>query len=279
MGGGNDIDAAFQWMCERANGGDFLILRSAGDDEYNAYVQQLCKLNSVATLILPDKASAEDPFVAATISHAEAIFIAGGDQSNYIKYWKDTPVQTAVNERIRAGVPIGGTSAGLAVLGEYVFSAMNDTAYSKDTLADPYNEGVTLTSNFLHVAYLEKTITDQHFVKRDRLGRFIGFMARILQDGMSDIIRGIAVDEGGALLVDEKGDTSLVGEGEAYFFRPKHQPETCQSGKPLTFRDIQVYKIDRKGSFTLKDWSGSGGTWYVLSAIDGKLQSSNGSLY
>ena len=97
----------------------------------------------------------------------EAIFIAGGDQSNYIKYWKDTPVQTAVNERIRAGVPIGGTSAGLAVLGEYVFSAMNDTAYSKDTLADPYNEGVTLTSNFLHVAYLEKTITDQHFVKRD----------------------------------------------------------------------------------------------------------------
>jgi cyanophycinase len=214
-----------------------------------------------------------------TINHAEAIFIAGGDQSNYISYWKGTPVQTAINERVRAGVPIGGTSAGLAVLGEYVFSAMHDTAYSKETLADPYNEGVTLTSDFLHVPYLEKTITDQHFVKRDRLGRFVGFMARILQDGMSDTVRGIAVDEGAAVLVDEKGEGTLVGDGGAYFFRPQHKPEVCQPGKPLTFRDIQVYKIEHKGSFNLQNWSGAGGTWYVLSAVEGNLRSSNGSVY
>jgi cyanophycinase len=180
---------------------------------------------------------------------------------------------------VHAGVPIGGTSAGLAVLGEFVFTAMHDTAYSKETLADPYNEGVTLTSDFLHVPYLEKTITDQHFVKRDHLGRTVGFLARILQDNMSDAIRGIAVDERNAVLVDEKGDSTLVGEGNAYFFRPKHKPEVCQPGMPLTFSDIQVYKIDHKASFTLKDWSGSGGTWYVLSAVSGKLQSSNGSVY
>lgn len=51
MGGGADLDEAFRWLCEKANGGDFLILRAHGDDAYNSYVNGLCKLNSVATLI------------------------------------------------------------------------------------------------------------------------------------------------------------------------------------------------------------------------------------
>ena len=43
-------------------------------------------------------------------------------------------MQDAINQRIKDGVPIGGTSAGLAVLTEFVFSALNDSAYSKDVL-------------------------------------------------------------------------------------------------------------------------------------------------
>ena len=50
-------------------------------------------MNSVATLAIPDKDAAMDPFVADAIRHAEAIFITGGDQSNYVKYWQGTPVQ------------------------------------------------------------------------------------------------------------------------------------------------------------------------------------------
>ncbi len=34
-----------------------------------------------------------------TIRNAEAVWIAGGDQSNYIRYWKDTPVEDAINLR------------------------------------------------------------------------------------------------------------------------------------------------------------------------------------
>ena len=279
MGGGKDLDPAFRWLCERAHGGDVLILRSRGDDEYNPYIKKLCQVNSVATLIVPSRESAEDPFAAETIRNAEAIFIAGGDQSNYIKFWQGTPVQTAINDRLREGVPIGGTSAGLAVLGEFVFTAMNDTAYSKETLADPYNKGVTLAADFLHVPYMAGILTDQHFVKRDRLGRSVGFMARILQDGMASSVREIAVDERNAVLVDENGNATLIGKGAAYFFKPTQKPEVCQAGKPLTFRNIDVYKITGKATFQLKDWVGSGGTSYVLSAVDGQLQSSAGSVY
>ena len=85
MGGGKDLDEAFRWLCDRAEGGDFLVLRATGDDDYNPYIQKLCRLNSVATLLIPSRAAAADPFVAQRISEASALFIAGGDQANYIK--------------------------------------------------------------------------------------------------------------------------------------------------------------------------------------------------
>src|SRR4029077_16559375 len=111
MGGGADLDAAFRWLCRKANGGDFLILRAGGDDDYNPYVNGLCKLNSVATLIIPDRNAAQDPAVAELIRHAEAVFIAGGDQSRYVNFWQGTPVQDAINAHLASGKPIGGTCA------------------------------------------------------------------------------------------------------------------------------------------------------------------------
>jgi len=35
MGGGSDLDEAFRWLCGKANGGDFLILRAHGGADYN----------------------------------------------------------------------------------------------------------------------------------------------------------------------------------------------------------------------------------------------------
>src|SRR6201997_1085538 len=108
-GGGTDVDAAYQWMCGLSGNGDFLVIRATGTDAYNPYIQQLCpNENSVATLIIPNLAAANDPFVSNTILHAEALFIAGGDQSDYINFWKGTPVETEINAVITRGAPIGG---------------------------------------------------------------------------------------------------------------------------------------------------------------------------
>jgi cyanophycinase len=126
MGGGSDLDEAFRWLCNKGDGGDFLVLRATGDDDYNSYVNGLCKPNSVATLIIPSREAAQDPAVAEIIRKAEVIFVAGGDQANYIRGWKGTPVQDAINANVAAGKPIGGTSAGLAVLGEFVYGALGD---------------------------------------------------------------------------------------------------------------------------------------------------------
>src|SRR5215475_2000233 len=129
MGGGTDVDAAFQWMCQRSGNGDFLVIRATGTDAYNPYIQQLCPVeNSVATLIIPNRTAASDPSVISTIENAEALWIAGGDQSNYINFWKGTPVNDALNSLIARGVPIGGTSAGMNVLAQFIYSAQASQA-------------------------------------------------------------------------------------------------------------------------------------------------------
>jgi cyanophycinase-like exopeptidase len=51
--------------------------------------------------------------VLATIRNAEALFIAGGDQSRYVRFWQGTPVEDAIHELLARNVPIGGTSAGI----------------------------------------------------------------------------------------------------------------------------------------------------------------------
>lgn len=283
MGGGTDLDEAFQFLCDRAGGGDFLVLRAAGDDEYNFYLRGLCHLNSVATLIIPNRNAAADPFVGDAIKHASAIFIAGGDQANYINFWMNTPVQTALNDAIRHGVPIGGTSAGLAVMGEYVYTAQGDkpddpNLDGKTALADPFSARITLASRFLNIPILKDVITDSHFARRDRMGRLLVFLARLNQPNGKDLpgnvltIHGIGVEERAAVLLEPEGKARVVGYGDAYFIDAREADGPLQLGKPLTFGPFEVQKVGPGGSFYLKSWAGDSIS-YKISAKSGKLRS------
>ena len=287
MGGGTDLDEAFRWLCQKANGGDLLILRARGSDDYNPYVNGLCKLNSVATLVIPDRKAAQDPAVAEIIRRAGVVFIAGGDQARYINFWGGTPVEEAINAAIAAGKAIGGTSAGLAVEGEFVYGALGDKPddedlASADVLSDPYAARVTVIGDFLKVPRLRGVLTDSHFAKRDRMGRSLVFFARIMQDDWSKQPREIAIDEKSAVLVEADGRATVVGSGRgAYFLRPTQTPEICQPKKPLTLRDIAVYKVPTGGTFNIATWTGAGGVSYTLSVERGVIHSTqkDGAIY
>lgn len=286
MGGGKDLDAAFRWMCQRSGGGDFLVLRATGDDAYNPYIQGLCHLNSVSTLIIPDRAAAADPFVVRAIRNAAAIFIAGGDQANYINFWTGTPLQAALNDALNRHLPIGGTSAGLAVQGEFVYSAQGDAPdrpdlQSPETLSNPFNPRVTIVRNFFSNPLLKNTITDTHFAARDRMGRSLVFMARILQDRLTSEIRDVAVDQGAAVLLEPNGVGTVVGSGAAYFLRANQLPEICKPNVPLTFGRVTVHCLHAGEKFNLRRWSSSQGIVYSLSVESGVIRSTlpNGAVY
>lgn len=274
MGGDTDVDAAMLWMIEHAEGGDFVVIRASGGNGYNNYLYNMGNLDSVETIVFQEASAAYDPFVLQTIENAEALFIAGGDQWKYVDYWRGTPVEDAIHALRDQGVPIGGTSAGLAVLGEFYFSAQNGTVYSHEALADPYNMYMTLGNDFLEFPHLSGVITDSHFQERDRMGRLVGFLARIVQDGWAGQARGIAVDEVTALVVEADGTATRLGSGNVYFLETPGAPEVCQPGQPLTFLNVSVYRLSDGGSFDLATWTGQGGTAYTVSAEDEVLTSS-----
>jgi cyanophycinase-like exopeptidase len=72
---------------------------------------------------LPSGTAASDTFVVGRVADAEAIFFAGRDQGRYLRLFGNTPLEDAVNASASRGVPVGGTSSGLAVLGELGYSA------------------------------------------------------------------------------------------------------------------------------------------------------------
>ena len=97
MGGGTDVDAAFEWQRDRMSGGDVVVLRATGADGYNDYLfSDIGGVDSVETLLVPTRELADAPYVRWALEHAEAIFIAGGDQSVYLAAWKDGPVEDAL---------------------------------------------------------------------------------------------------------------------------------------------------------------------------------------
>jgi cyanophycinase len=169
MGGGTDTDEAFLWQIKNANGGDFVIIRASGDDAYNPWVYNMsivsgARLNTVTTILFNDKSASEETEVLDLLRNAEAIFMAGGDQSVYVDYWVGTSVQSIIQSKL-ASVTIGGTSAGCMVLGNWIYTGEIESIDSETALANPYHRYVTIVDSFLKVPYLDSLLADTHFGK------------------------------------------------------------------------------------------------------------------
>lgn len=275
-GGSTDVDAALQWMIDQVRGCtncaaklDVVILRSSGADGYNDYIFSMKGVDSVETLVITTRKDADRKDVVATVRNAEIIFFAGGDQCDYVSNFKNTKVEKAVEEVHSRGGGIGGTSAGLAILGDFVFSACSGTALSKEVLSDPYDRTVRFTYDFFLLPNMEKTMTDQHFVARERMGRLMVFLARQIQDGKASSALGIAVNEKTSLIVDKNGLARVMGDGPAYFVLADHMPEKCVKKQPLTFSNFKIWKKLPDETFDLNDRPTSG--YYTRSVTNGKL--------
>jgi cyanophycinase len=286
QGGGTDVDENFVRMGARAGGGDFVVIRAAGTDAYNPYIYDLCSCDSVATIVFKNRNAVTDPFIIETIRNAEALFIAGGDQSDYVKLWKGTPIEDAIHHVAAKPAPVGGTSAGMAIMGEFLYSAMsNSSLTSAEGLANPFHRDLTLDRDFLALPMLGGLITDQHLQERDRMGRTVAFLARLVRDGWTAQARAIAADRETALHVDPTTGAAEVFTTPdhptpyVYFLTTPGPPEICEPGIPLTYRNVAVYRIGPGNAFDLNRWRGTGGIAYTLTVEAGALSSSRGEIY
>ena len=283
MGGASESDEAMVWFLNKANGGDVVVLRASGSDGYNNYfyTDLGVTINSVRTFVINTEAGATNAYVLDKIEKAEAIWFAGGDQYDYVSFFKDNAVEAALNNfiNVKQGV-IGGTSAGMAILGSSYFDAENGTVTNAQALSNPYHNRVSLGYNdFLNVPFLENVITDTHYDDPDRRSRHTVFLARFATDNNARSF-GIACNEYTAVCIGNDGKSYVYGdypnyEEHAFFLQTNcnladYLPENCTTGNPLHWNKsgeaVKVYKVPGmttgENYFDLSDWtSGSGGSW------------------
>ena len=122
---------------------------------------------------------------------------------------------------------VGGTSAGLAILGQFIYSSLYDTIYSPEALANPYDGNITFAYNFLTIPFLTDFLTDTHFVTRDRMGRMLTFQARLVKENRT-LVKGVGVDEATALLLDTTTGIYIYmyQTCKHHYFKPAHPTVT-----------------------------------------------------
>jgi cyanophycinase-like exopeptidase len=262
MGGGTDVDAAFTWMINKSGGGDFVVIRATGTNAYNSYIYGLGIANSVETFLVNSISLANDSTIVQAVRKAEAVFFAGGNQNDYISYYKGTALGATLEYLTHVKhIPMGGTSAGMAIQG-YVYYDGITNVLSTDVLPNPYLSATGIHYNdFLHHSFLQKTICETHFNTKGgtttngitgRHGRLMTFLSRMITDSLMTGVKAIACDEKTAVCIDENGIGMVVGLGNAYFLKQWcAAPEICISGQPLTWTNgVKVYKINGPGNYT-----------------------------
>lgn len=288
MGGGAEVDAAFvNDAYPVANGGDIVVLRTAASTGYQAYLftdipalipsalRPALQPDSVETLVVDSVAKANSAYVAEAVTYANLIFIAGGDQSEYLNFWKGTALETALRNAYARGAVIGGTSAGMAVNGEWIYDPDGVTAATSATaVANPYNSAMLFSTDFLDLPLAYDLITETHFANRDRMGRALAFMARLRQDGVP-AITGVALDDGTSFYINSNrlGTFRRQGtSGAGYILREGANTQRVRvtPGQSLIYRNVLRTKLTTNGDTFNLDTGASNRTPTTVS-VEGAL--------
>jgi cyanophycinase len=121
----------------------------------------------------------------AALRRATLIWMPGGDQNRFMKAIDGTGLAEIIRERHRAGVTVGGTSAGAAVIAEAMFTGDADLKALK--------AGATVIAKGLGL--WPEALIDQHFLTRQRDNRLI---SAVLD---RPALVGVGIDEGTAVIV------------------------------------------------------------------------------
>ena len=175
-------------------------------------------------LVAEFKGNGAKDVVACQLTHAEAmasgsanildgaggVWFSGGDQAFLTAALLGTPIHKRMLELYEAGCVIGGTSAGAAVMSEFMI-----TGNERRTNNEEGTWEVILADDVLHTegfGFVRSAVIDQHFVTRRRHNRLI---AVVLQNPS---LVGVGIEESTAVLVRPDGKYEVLGEGQVIVY-------------------------------------------------------------
>jgi cyanophycinase len=194
-----------RYFLEVAGGSDasVVVLATASEvpETGERYADLFYSLNADSVEVLRI-ASREEALVAGAEAHelleyATGLFITGGGQLRLSSALGGTQVAAAIRARHAAGMVVAGTSAGAAFLSQHMI-ALGDSGATPRRRLVHLAPGLGLAPNL---------VIDQHFRRRDRLGRLLTALS--YHPGLL----GVGVDEDTAAVIDGESTLRVLGAG------------------------------------------------------------------
>jgi cyanophycinase len=144
-----------------------------------------------------EDAVAAGPEARDLLEYATGLFITGGSQLKLSSVLGGTEVARTIRSRHAAGMVVAGTSAGAALLSEHMI-ALGDSGSTPRRRLVHLAKGLGLAPDL---------IIDQHFRRRDRLGRLLTALS------YNPAPLGLGIDEDTAALISGDGELAVLGAG------------------------------------------------------------------
>ncbi|MCU1361336.1 MAG: cyanophycinase [Ilumatobacteraceae bacterium] len=205
VGGGEDRSAdsvILRRFVELAGDGDARIVvictATTEPDGLGAVYQKAFDalgVNDLTILPVGSREEANDPEVVAAVENATGVYFTGGDQLRIASIFGGSHADTALHAGFHAGLVIGGTSAGAAMMSTTMVLGGTDRVPTAGRIRT--GAGLGLVSG---------VTIDMHFAERGRLSRLLAVT------GMFPHELGLGIDEDTAAVVD--GDHfEVIGSG------------------------------------------------------------------
>jgi len=239
VGGGGTPDVVKLRAVELAGGPTAAIViipqasrRPEAGAENVAFWKKTGATNVTALTLKPEQRAAEIDL----LKQAKFIWFSGGNQSRLMDALRDANLIDLIKQRHRAGVVIGGTSAGAAVMSQRMIIGNAELeAIVRD--GTPLADGLGLWPG---------TIVDQHFHRRRRFNRLLSAVL----DHPDQI--GIGIDERTAVIVQGDGfevmgeSSVLVIDARRAIVESESKTESTDAKKKAKHQaqDVKLHIID-----------------------------------
>ena len=177
-----------------------------------------------------------------SLKGAKLIFIAGGDQSRFMKAVLNTPIYNAIHQAYQNGAMIAGTSAGAAVMSKYMITGnelRGDTAYNS-TFRKVWDKNIEFTEG---LGLMSNAIIDQHFIARSRYNRLLSAIAQFPN------LPCIGIDEATAIIV-QGNKITVAGESQVVVLSNPKNLKTTPEGL-VKFENVRFSMYTAGDSFKL----------------------------
>jgi len=225
-----------RYFLEAAGGGDakIVVLATASEmpETGERYAELFYKLRTDDVDVLRIEGR-EDALAAGQEAHdlleyATGLFITGGSQLKLSSALGGTPIADAIRERHQAGMVVAGTSAGAALLSEHMI-ALGDSGGTPRRRLVHMAQGLGLAPDM---------VIDQHFRRRDRLGRLLTALSYNPEP------LGLGVDEDTAAIIEPGKGLSVLGAGAVLVVDASAMRFTdswaVQRGQPLAMLGVKM---------------------------------------